>query len=154
LSIASLSAPEARSNDGVLIGDSRKFAVARLAPKKYGDHVEHEHSGSSQHLVAVVNLLGAPDDASLPLPQKPAIKQIDDKSNALRQILLNLLSNACKFTKAGEVKLAARKVSNGSNFVEFAVSDTGIGMTPEQQAKLFDRHFEVHQDHVRVLARG
>jgi signal transduction histidine kinase len=56
----------------------------------------------------------------------------------LRQILLNLLSNACKFTKAGEVKLAARKVSNGSNFVEFAVSDTGIGMTAEQQAKLFE----------------
>jgi GAF domain-containing protein len=56
----------------------------------------------------------------------------------LRQILLNLLSNSCKFTKAGEVKLAARKVSNGSSFVEFAVSDTGIGMTPEQQAKLFE----------------
>jgi signal transduction histidine kinase/putative methionine-R-sulfoxide reductase with GAF domain len=55
----------------------------------------------------------------------------------LRQILLNLLSNACKFTKAGEVKLAARRVSNGSSFVEFAVSDTGIGMTAEQQAKLF-----------------
>jgi adenylate cyclase len=53
----------------------------------------------------------------------------------LRQILLNLLSNACKFTKAGEVKLAARKVSS---FVEFAVSDTGIGMTAEQQAKLFE----------------
>jgi GAF domain-containing protein/ActR/RegA family two-component response regulator len=56
----------------------------------------------------------------------------------LRQILLNLLSNACKFTKAGEVKLAARKVSNGGSFVEFAVSDTGIGMTAEQQAKLFE----------------
>jgi signal transduction histidine kinase len=56
----------------------------------------------------------------------------------LRQILLNLLSNACKFTKEGEVKLAARKVSNGSNFVEFSVSDTGIGMTAEQQAKLFE----------------
>jgi two-component system, NtrC family, sensor kinase len=56
----------------------------------------------------------------------------------LRQILLNLLSNACKFTKAGEVKLVARKVSNGSNFVEFAVSDTGLGMTSEQQAKLFE----------------
>jgi adenylate cyclase len=48
-----------------------------------------------------------------------------------------VLSNACKFTKAGEVKLAARRVSNGSNFVEFAVADTGIGMTAEQQAKLF-----------------
>jgi adenylate cyclase len=56
----------------------------------------------------------------------------------LRQILLNLLSNACKFTKAGEVKLSARNVSNGSNFVEFAVSDTGIGMTAEQKAKLFE----------------
>jgi adenylate cyclase len=56
----------------------------------------------------------------------------------LRQILLNLLSNAFKFTKAGEVKLAARKVSNGSSFVEFAVSDTGIGITAEQQAKLFE----------------
>jgi len=56
----------------------------------------------------------------------------------LRQILLNLLSNACKFTKAGEVKLAARKVSNGSSFVEFAVSDTGIGMTAEQKAQLFE----------------
>jgi signal transduction histidine kinase len=56
----------------------------------------------------------------------------------LRQILLNLLSNACKFTKAAEVKLAARKVSNGSSFVEFVVSDTGIGMTAEQQAKLFE----------------
>ena len=48
------------------------------------------------------------------------------------------MSNACKFTKEGEVKLAARKVSNDSNFVEFAVSDTGIGMSPEQQAKLFE----------------
>jgi signal transduction histidine kinase len=55
----------------------------------------------------------------------------------LRQILLNLLSNACKFTKQGEVKLKARKVVNGGNWIELAVSDTGIGMTAEQQAKLF-----------------
>src|SRR5207248_857954 len=52
----------------------------------------------------------------------------------LRQILLNLLSNACKFTSQGEVKLRVRKVVDGRNWIEFAVSDTGIGMTPEQQA--------------------
>jgi len=56
----------------------------------------------------------------------------------LRQILLNLLSNACKFTKVGEVKLAARRVANGGCWIEFAVADTGIGMTAEQQAKLFE----------------
>ena len=56
----------------------------------------------------------------------------------LRQILLNLLSNACKFTKQGEVTLLARKLVNEGNWIEFAVSDTGIGMTPEQQAKLFE----------------
>jgi signal transduction histidine kinase len=55
----------------------------------------------------------------------------------LRQILLNLLSNACKFTKEGEVRLRARRVANGREWVEVAVADTGIGMTPEQQAKLF-----------------
>ena len=55
----------------------------------------------------------------------------------LRQILLNLLSNACKFTKEGEVTLKARKVVNGGEWIELAVSDTGIGMTLEQQAKLF-----------------
>jgi signal transduction histidine kinase len=53
----------------------------------------------------------------------------------LRQILLNLLSNACKFTKEGEVKLQAR---NGRDWIEVAVADTGIGMTAEQQAKLFE----------------
>jgi signal transduction histidine kinase/CheY-like chemotaxis protein/HAMP domain-containing protein len=56
----------------------------------------------------------------------------------LRQILLNLLSNACKFTTQGEVKLWVRKVADGRNWVEFAVADTGIGMTAEQQAKLFE----------------
>jgi signal transduction histidine kinase len=55
----------------------------------------------------------------------------------LRQILLNLLSNACKFTKQGDVTLRARKVADGRDWVEFAVADTGIGMTAEQLAKLF-----------------
>jgi signal transduction histidine kinase len=56
----------------------------------------------------------------------------------LRQILLNLLSNAFKFTKQGEVTLRARRVADGCDWIEFAVADTGIGMTPEQQAKLFE----------------
>ena len=56
----------------------------------------------------------------------------------LKQILLNLLSNACKFTKQGEVTLRARRLVDGGNWIELTVADTGIGMTLEQQAKLFE----------------
>ena len=56
----------------------------------------------------------------------------------LRQILFNLLSNACKFTTEGEVKLRASRVWDGRDWIELAVADTGIGMTAEQQAKLFE----------------
>jgi adenylate cyclase len=59
-------------------------------------------------------------------------------SMRLKQILLNLLSNACKFTKQGEVALRVKRVVDGRNWIEIAVADTGIGMTPEQQAKLFE----------------
>jgi signal transduction histidine kinase len=55
----------------------------------------------------------------------------------LKQILLNLLSNACKFTKEGEVVLRVSKVADGRDWIELAVADSGIGMTAEQQAKLF-----------------
>jgi signal transduction histidine kinase len=52
----------------------------------------------------------------------------------LRQVLLNLLSNACKFTEAGTVTLA---VDRSPEWIRFQVRDTGIGMTDEQQARLF-----------------
>jgi signal transduction histidine kinase len=57
----------------------------------------------------------------------------------LRQILLNLLSNACKFTERGQVLLSVRRTGiDGGSWIEFAVADSGIGMTPEQMAKLFE----------------
>jgi GAF domain-containing protein/CheY-like chemotaxis protein len=56
----------------------------------------------------------------------------------LRQVLINLLGNACKFTERGEVALTvARAARNGRDGVSIAVADTGIGMTPEQVGKLF-----------------
>jgi signal transduction histidine kinase/CheY-like chemotaxis protein len=68
----------------------------------------------------------------------------------LRQILLNLLSNACKFTKDGEVSLHVTPVSvEGRNWVDFAVADTGIGMTLEQVNNLFEEFVQADQTTAR-----
>jgi PAS domain S-box-containing protein len=60
-------------------------------------------------------------------------------STKVRQILLNLISNAAKFTKEGNitVKLAVENHKE-QNWIAFSVRDSGIGMTPEQQNKVFD----------------
>jgi two-component system, sensor histidine kinase and response regulator len=56
-----------------------------------------------------------------------------------RQILLNLLSNAGKFTRDGAVTLdVARKTDGAQAVVEFTVTDTGVGMTLEQTQRIFD----------------
>ena len=56
----------------------------------------------------------------------------------LRQMLLNLLSNASKFTKEGRITLAAaREEREGKDWLTFAVQDSGIGMTEEQVGRLF-----------------
>ncbi|MBK9964592.1 MAG: GAF domain-containing sensor histidine kinase [Holophagales bacterium] len=60
--------------------------------------------------------------------------ELDGDSRKLRQILLNLLGNAAKFTERGTVELSVRR--DGSDVV-LAVRDTGIGMTPDQVGRLF-----------------
>jgi PAS domain S-box-containing protein len=56
----------------------------------------------------------------------------------LQQCLINLLSNACKFTENGDVRLSIRATPEGAmTRFDFAISDTGIGMTPEQVSRLF-----------------
>jgi signal transduction histidine kinase len=56
----------------------------------------------------------------------------------VRQTLFNLLSNAAKFTERGKITLAAqRETVDERDWLELVVSDTGIGMTPEQLGKLF-----------------
>jgi len=55
----------------------------------------------------------------------------------LKQSLLNILSNANKFTENGRVTLVTERIENGQTAVRFAISDTGIGMSEEQLGRLF-----------------
>ena len=69
-----------------------------------------------------------------PLPEK-----IDTDPTRLRQILINLIDNAVKFTDTGSVRLVTRlaRGKHDEPTVQFDVIDTGIGMTPEQCSRLF-----------------
>ena len=55
----------------------------------------------------------------------------------LKQSLLNILSNGSKFTENGQLTLVAERFETDRPMVQFAVSDTGIGMTEEQLGRLF-----------------
>lgn len=56
----------------------------------------------------------------------------------VRQVLLNLISNSCKFTEHGKIVLSVERFgSNGMEWVKFSVSDTGIGVKPEHMEKIF-----------------
>lgn len=63
----------------------------------------------------------------------------------LSQIIMNLTSNALKFTRNGSVTIAARQVSvkDGLHYIEFKISDTGVGIAPADQEKIFDMFVQV-----------
>jgi adenylate cyclase len=75
----------------------------------------------------------------LQLEVSPGLGIIRTDQTKLRQMLLNLLSNAAKFTEQGQVKLTvSRAPLDGVDWLTFAVVDTGIGMTAEQLERVFD----------------
>jgi protein-histidine pros-kinase len=76
------------------------------------------------------------------LPSSETLVRADRR--ALSQILLNLVNNAIKFTENGSVSLeVVQRDIAGQHTTEFIVSDTGIGLRPEDQAKLFQAFTQV-----------
>ncbi len=75
----------------------------------------------------------------LTIERAPDMGTVRTDMTKIKQSLINLLSNAAKFTDKGEVKLAvARHIEGGNPHVQFQVSDSGIGMTEEQMGRLFE----------------
>ena len=63
----------------------------------------------------------------------------------LAQVLMNLISNALKFTKNGEVIVSANlvKVENNANFIEFQIADNGVGIDSADQEKIFEKFVQI-----------
>jgi PAS domain S-box-containing protein len=86
-------------------------------------------------VAATVGPLVSQNGNRLAVETGPAVGTVHADHTRLRQVLLNLLSNACKFTKQGAITL---RTSREDGDVLFCVRDTGIGMTPEQAARVFE----------------
>lgn len=70
--------------------------------------------------------------------------------NRLRQIFINLVGNAMKFTLKGQIKISAGVLSGAAgSWLLFSVSDTGIGISPENQKKLFTKFSQVDDSSTR-----
>ena len=99
---------------------------------------EFEVQPMLREVVSTISALVEKNRNTLVLELDPALGSIRADLTKVRQGLFNLLSNASKFTTEGTVKLRAwRESVDEGEWVCFEVSDTGIGMTPEQLASLF-----------------
>jgi PAS domain S-box-containing protein len=88
--------------------------------------------------------MAAGKNVALSIDVTPNELLIETDRRALHQILLNLANNAMKFTDAGFVQLQMReKILDSGAVVEFVVSDTGVGIRPEDQDKLFQAFSQV-----------
>lgn len=80
----------------------------------------------------------APIELRVNLPQNPVILEGD--SFRMEQVLCNLINNASKFTKEGSIEIGLEQKPDE---ISIYVRDTGIGISPEQQEKIFDRFYRV-----------
>ncbi len=92
-----------------------------------------------EEVAVTIRPLADVNQNSLELDLDPDLGTMHADETKVRQTLLNLLSNACKFTNDGKVTLTGRREPvNGVPSFVFAVSDTGIGMTETQCERVFD----------------
>lgn len=83
------------------------------------------------------------------LPGSPIVVTTDRR--ALHQIVLNLINNGLKFTDTGSIHVVLRRVGNElGRFVEISVADTGVGIRPEDQAKLFKPFAQLDTLHTKT----
>ncbi|HEX8272178.1 MAG TPA: ATP-binding protein [Longimicrobiaceae bacterium] len=96
----------------------------------------------AQQSAALVEPLALERGLAFRVDAPPAGPALVTDAGRASQVLVNLLGNAVKFTEAGEVSL---RVAEEPDAVAFVVSDSGVGIAPEQQERIFDPFWQVDQ---------
>ncbi len=124
-----------RAGDHLLHLINEILDLSKIEAGKLELHLEEVDLGAAIREVALTaEPLAAKNRNRLLAACPETIGSIRSDPTRLRQIILNLLSNACKFTEQGEVRLG---VHADREWLRISVADTGIGMTPEQVGRLF-----------------
>ncbi len=89
-------------------------------------------------VVNTIETLAARNANRIVVDCRPEVGMMHSDQMRIRQTVLNLVSNATKFTKDGTITISVRRQQEaGGEWITIAVADSGIGMTPEQMGKLF-----------------
>ncbi|HTK42705.1 MAG TPA: GAF domain-containing protein [Gemmatimonadales bacterium] len=103
--------------------------------------------GALENAVTLVKERASRHGIALQLDIDPRLGELAGDERKVKQVLLNLLSNAVKFTpEGGRITLKAGRTEG---MVEIAVTDTGIGIAPEDQAAIFEEFRQVGSDETR-----
>ncbi|RVU45904.1 response regulator [Lujinxingia sediminis] len=112
--------------------------LSKIEAGKMTTHIElFDISELLDDIAATVAPLARQNFNTLTMTLDPELRYMRSDPTKVRQIAFNLLSNACKFTRQGQVKVDARRDTEADQIV-LSVTDTGIGMTPEELKQIFE----------------
>lgn len=102
-----------------------------------------------QNISDTINPLASKNSNNFSIIQNQTFLTVRTDKEKVEQVLLNLLSNACKFTNTGDITLT---INNSDEAIEFIVSDSGIGLSQEQQCYIFDEFRQVDSSQSRKFS--
>ena len=126
--------------------------LSKVEANKMATFIETiEVAGFVHEAADTVSTLVDAKSNTLVLDVPDSVGEMRSDAVKLRQCLFNLLSNACKFTEKGRVTLRVRREKDdaGLEWLSFVVKDTGIGMSAEQLARLFQRFSQADESTTR-----
>jgi PAS domain S-box-containing protein len=137
-----------------LINDILDFAkvesgAIQISPEKISS------MAAIQEVVSTLRQIAEQKGLRLEMIPGAEMPELVTDRRALTQILINLVNNAIKFTKEGSVTIETERAqSNGKSEIRFRITDTGVGIAPEDQQNLFQAFYQAENGQVQAKGNG